>query len=151
MIKGFLIYIIAILFICNCSSTDKDNLTYRKLPSDVRTEFNNIYDYYEHPKINSAGDTIDWYMAPFAECRNLKKNCNCEIESKGGIVRNPFLIINSCNRKAIISWEILQRVFVIKNDSIYFPNSKEASTTAGKARSFNIKIDTVGFYVQKMQ
>ncbi|MGC4128716.1 MAG: hypothetical protein QM564_03985 [Bergeyella sp.] len=142
---------VAIFFIYSCSSNNKKELTYQQLPFDIKTKFQYVYDYYESPKLDMKGDTIDWYMPPFSECYNLNKTCNCEIESGGGVIRNPFFMIKSCNKKVKISWEILQRVFIIKNDSIYFPNSKDAIITAGKPRSFNIKIDTIKFYVQKME
>lgn len=161
---------VAILFsIYSCSSKNNKDLTYQQLPSDVKAKFQYVYNHYEPPKVNSGGDTIDWYLPPFSECYNLNKNCNCEIESRGGILRNPFFVIKSCNKKVKISWEVLERVFIIKNDSIYYPyhtekvkyedvnNGEEfdqvvgGTLTVGKPRSFNIKIDTMGFYVQKME
>lgn len=139
-----------ILFICSCSKPEIKEITYKDLPSDVRNKFENMYHYKTPPVVNAEGDTVEWYSPPFAECANLKKDCNCNVESKGGIISNPCFVINSCGKESEISWEVLQRVFIIKNDSIYFPSAKSAVTTTGESRAFNIRLDTVGFYVQKM-
>lgn len=163
-----LMYIITVFFAFSCNSESiVENVSFKKLPSDVREKFNYVYNYYEPPKVNAKGDTIT-YMAPFSECYSLNKNCSCKIESKGGIVRNPFFIIKSCSKEIKISWEVLERVFIIKNDSIYYPyhtykikyedvnNGKEfdqvvgGHTTMDKPRSYNVKIDTLNFRVQKM-
>lgn len=144
--------IIIIPLIISCSVSDRPDLIlkYHELPLDVKNKFNYVYDYEELPKINSQGDTIDWYSPPFVECYNLSEECNCQVESKGGIIRNPFFYITSCDNKTKISWSILQRVFIIKNDTIYYAFSKSASTTTGKPRSFNVKIDTLEFHLKKM-
>lgn len=123
-------------------------VTYQKLPSDVRSKFKEIYNYKGPPKI--VNGEKDSYMAPFVECYNLNKNCPCEIQSKGGIVRDAFFVITSCGKTKKMSWGILQRVFIIKNDSIYYPWSTSAVTTSGESRSFDIKIDALKFRIEKM-
>lgn len=143
-------HIIFLIFLYGCSQPERKVMAYTDLPSDVRNKFENVYHYKTPPVVNAEGDTVDWYSPPFAECFNLKKNCGCSVESKGGVVSNPYFVINSCGKESKVSWEVLQRVFIIKNDSIYFPNSASAVTTTGESRSFNIKLDTVGFFVQKM-
>ncbi|SMP13292.1 hypothetical protein [Chryseobacterium profundimaris] len=142
------IYLIVCLY--SCSQPERKKITYRNLPSDVRAKFENVYHYKTPPVVNAEGDTVDWYSPPFAECFNLKNNCKCNVESKGGVISNPYFVITSCGKESEISWEILQRVFIIKNDSIYFPNAKNAVTTTGESRAFNIKLDTISFYVQEM-
>jgi len=136
--------------LCSCSQQERKKLAYRDLPSDVKDKFDAVYHYKTPPALNTEGDTVDWYSPPFAECFNLEKGCRCSVESKGGIISNPYLVIKSCGKESEISWEILQRVFIIKNDSIYFPNAKSAVTTTGESRAFNVKLDTLRFYVQKM-
>lgn len=140
-----------IFFIYGCSSNENRILTYKQLPPDVRDKFEYVYNYKEAPKVNVKGDTIDWYSPPFAECYNLNKSCHCEIESNGGLIDNPYFSIKSCGKKIDISWKVLQRVFIIKNDSIYFPNSRNAATSTGESRSFDIKIDTLNFTAQKIR
>ncbi len=143
----YLLYTIVILFVsCNTEQTRK--IKYEDLPNDVKNKFQNIYNYVESPKILS-NDTI-WYMPPFSECYNLNTNCDCKVYSQGGVIRDAFFLIESCNRRTKIPWDNLQRVFVIKNDSIYFPISQNGTTSAGKSRAYNIKIDTLKFTVKKM-
>lgn len=146
----FPLKIYLLFFLYSCSQPEKKEITYKDLPLDIKNTFENVYNYKTSPVVNTEGDTVDWYSPPFAECVDLKKNCKCIIESKGGIITNPYFVITSCGKKTEISWEILQRVFIIKNDSIYFPNAKSAVTTTGESRAFNIKLDTINFYVQKM-
>jgi hypothetical protein len=125
-------------------------VAYQELPSDVRKKFKEVYDYKEPPKISSKGDTV-WYSPPFVECYNIiDENCLCEIESKGGIVRDPFFVLISCDNTKKMSWAILQRVFIIKNDSIYYPWANSAGTRSGESRSFHVKIDTLKFRIEKM-
>lgn len=124
-------------------------VAYQKLPSDVKVKFQEIYNYKEPPKISSKGDTV-WYSPDFVECYNLNKNCPCEIQFKGGIVRDAFFVITSGGKTKKMSWAILQRVFIIKNDSIYYPWSTSAGIEAGEARSSLIKIDTLKFRIEKM-
>lgn len=139
-----------LFFLYSCSQPEKKGITYKDLPLDVRNKFENVYHYKTPPVVNAEGDTVDWYSPPLAECYNLKKDCKCNVESKGGVITNPYFVITSCGKESEISWEILQRVFIIKNDSIYFPNAKNAATTTGESRAFNIKLDTISFYVQEM-
>lgn len=128
---------------------DYTEITNQELPSDVRNKFKEVYNYKEPPKISSKGDTL-WYSPPFVECYNMNKDCPCKIESKGGIIRDAFFVFTSCTKTKKISWGILQRVFIIKNDSIYYPWSTTAVTETGESRSTLIKIDTLKFRVEKM-
>ena len=127
---------------------DYTEITYQELPSDVRNKFKEVYNYKEPPKI--VNGLKDSYMAPFVECYNMNKDCPCKIESKGGIIRDAFFVFTSCTKTKKISWGILQRVFIIKNDSIYYPWSTSAGTRTGEARAFHVKIDTLKFRVEKM-
>lgn len=123
-------------------------ITYQELPSDVRNKFKEVYNYKEPPKIENGIE--DSYMPPFKDCYSMNKDCPCKVKSKGGIIRDAFFVITACDKTKKMSWAILERVFIIKNDSIYYPWSTSGVTTAGKPRSFNIKIDTIKFRVEKM-
>jgi len=170
MVKIYLKSVVLLLFLYGCSSNDKKSITYQQLPSDVKAKFQYTYNYWEPPEVNAKGDTVSLYTPKFSECYDLDKNCNCVIESKGGIFRNPFFVLKSCDYKNIkISWEVLERVFIIKNDSVYYPyqirkvkyndvnNGEEFDqvigglVTSGKSRSYNVKIDTLKFIVEKMR
>ena len=148
MMKNIL-YLIIIITLTSCTTKPRKKLSFDELPFDVRNKFHSVYNYKEPPTINGQGDTVTWYSPPFSECYNLNYGCGCEIGSEGGILRNPKFVISSCNKTIKISWEVLQRVFIIKNDNIYFPAAKDGILTTGEARAFNMKIDTVDFYVQK--
>lgn len=151
--KCYWVFLVILTLILSCGANDKPDLVlkYKELPLDVRNKFKYVYDYEELVKMNHQKDTIGWYSPPFAECYDLNRECECKLESKGGIIRNPFFSIESCDKSSKISWAILQRVFIIKNDTIYYPFSRSASTTTGEPRSFNVKIDTLEFHGKKMK
>lgn len=81
------------------------------------------------------------------------------------MIRKPFFLLSSCEVKIKISWKVLERVFIIKNDSIYYPyhtrnafykNSEfdqvgGGFTTSDEPRSANIKIDVLNFAVEKIR
>lgn len=117
-------------------------LEFDKLPSNVRLRFKEIYEFCD----SNDGDYE--YSAPFVECYNISKDCECKIYKKGGVLQNPYFLLESCENTVKIPWTILQRVFIIKGDSLYYPIAKYSSTTYGKPRSYNILIDTLSFGVK---
>ncbi|WP_243348356.1 hypothetical protein [Parabacteroides sp. FAFU027] len=143
------LFCLTLMLSCSVKNDDYKEITYQELPSDVRKKFKEVYGYKEPPKIINGKRVT--YMPPFVECYNVDQNCTCRIKSKGGIIRDPYFVITSCKKTAKMSWAILQRVFIIKNDSIYYPWSNDGVTTSGEARSFDVLIDTLKFRVEKMR
>ncbi|MDR2008021.1 MAG: hypothetical protein LBQ34_03500 [Alphaproteobacteria bacterium] len=148
------IYICIILFVLwifwPVRNDNYKEITYQELPSDIRKKFKEIYNYKEPPKVSETGD-ISWYSPPFSECYNMNTDCPCNIRSGGGIIRNPYFVLTSCGKKKKMTWGILERVFIIKNDSVYYPWNRSAGTETGEARSFLVKIDTLKFRIEKMK
>ncbi len=123
---------------------------YKDLPFEVRDKFIERYNYKEDPKTDKNGQ-IDYYSPPFAECYDLNLNCNCKLETVSNPLGTPKFIIESCNKNIEIPWSVFQRVFIIKGDSIFYPWATEGTTSTGEARSYNIKIDTLKFRLEKMK
>jgi hypothetical protein len=140
--------LICIFILVGCRNHNYKEISYKELPTNVRNKFIEIYDYVEAPK--RVNGRLVTYMPPFVECYNVDNKFPCTIKSIGGLIREPYFIINTNNYTAKMSWDILQRVFVVKNDSIYYPFSKTGVTSSGKPRSYNIMIDTLKFRVEKM-
>ena len=131
----------------SCDNEKPISLSFEELPSDVRIKFIEVYNT-EYPKITNVGDTLN--SPPFVECYNLNPSLNCKIDSEGGIISNPFFVFESDKRKTKISWAVLQRVFIIKNDTIYYPISKSGLTQYRESRAKFVKIDTLTFESKKM-
>ncbi|MEW7280416.1 hypothetical protein ABW636_17630 [Aquimarina sp. 2201CG1-2-11] len=142
-------YFFLSLSLFGCNEEEPIKLKFEELPIEVRNKFTTVYNYSESPKVNLDGDTI-LYTPPFVECHNLDSKYKCQIESKGGIIRNPFFIVKSDNKNAKIPWSVLERVFIIKNDSVYYPISKGGIRQYGESRAKWIKIDTLKFESKKM-
>jgi len=144
----FYFVLICTFILFSCKNHNYKEISYKELPTDVRNKFDEIYNYVEVTKrINGRLVT---YMPPFVECYNVNSKFPCTVKSIGGLIMEPYFVINTNNYTAKMSWDILQRVFVIKNDSIYYPFSKNGVTSSGKPRSYNIMIDTLRFRVEKM-
>ena len=63
---------------------------------------------------------------------------------------NSFTIYS--NGKSIkLNLNILERVFIIKGDSIYYPISGNGITTNGEPRSYHVKVDTLTFQASIMK
>jgi len=73
-------------------------LPFEDLPTGVRNKFISTYNYKESPRVNADGDTL-LYSPPFVECYNLKSKYACNVESKGGVIRNLFFEFESGNKK----------------------------------------------------
>jgi len=126
----FYFVLICTFILFSCKNHNYKEISYKELPTDVRNKFDEIYNY--------------------VECYNVNSKFPCTVKSIGGLIMEPYFVINTNNYTAKMSWDILQRVFVIKNDSIYYPFSKNGVTSSGKPRSYNIMIDTLRFRVEKM-
>jgi hypothetical protein len=149
MYKPF-IYLSALIFLISCNEGDKDfaEKKFNELPSDVQVKFNEIYNYTDLRNPN--------YLPPFSECKNVNTKYKCKVGYK---YHNPFVtifipqkfVIISNNKATEIPYGTLERVFVVKNDSVYYPFTFNGGMTAmGEPRSNYIKIDTVMIRVKKM-
>lgn len=133
-----------------CSNKSKSpvrTLSFEDLPIDVRLKFKDVYNYCPPPVINGS-DTIE-YMPPFIEAYNMNGD-TVSIKSSKMMFSNSFTI--SSNGKRIkLDLNILERVFIIKGDSIYYPISGNGITTNGKPRSSTVNVDTLLFQVSIMK
>ncbi|WP_428223443.1 hypothetical protein [Flavobacterium sp.] len=149
-VRSRLVIIFCLFHLLSCQEGDSDfaEMEFIRLPKEVQAEFNKLYDYVNRNNTN--------YLPPFSECANINAKGDCKVEYK---YHNPFLtvfipqkfIISSNKRKAEIPFGTLERIFVIKNDSVYYPFTLNGGMTAmGEPRSRYIKIDTVMFRAKKM-
>ncbi len=149
MYKPF-IYLFALIVFISCNEGDKDFVEkkFDELPNDVQVKFNEIYNYVDLKDPN--------YLPPFSECKNVNTKYKCKVGYK---YHNPFVtifipqkfVIISNNKATEIPYGTLERVFVVKNDSVYYPFTFNGGMTAmGEPRSNYIKINTVMFRVKKM-
>lgn len=148
MNKIICILVLFALFSCNEGDSDFVEINFNELPKDVQYKFNEIYNY--NDKTNTS------YLPPFSECANVDSKCDCIIEYKYNSIITLFIpqkfVVSTCEKTASIPFSILEPVFVVKNDSVYYPFTLNGgATTAGEARSFNIKIDTLKFHIKKMK
>lgn len=149
--RKLICYILIIFSIAKCrTKTDYNEINYKDLPIDVRDKFIERYNYKEDPKIGMDGE-LDYYSPSFAECYDLNLKCNCSIKTETNILGTPNFVIESCKKNIKIPWTVYQRVFVIKDDLIYYPWANRGSVSTGEARSYNIKIDTLKFRIEKMR
>lgn len=129
-----------------CSNKSKSSvltLSFKDLPIDVRLKFKDVYNYCLPPVIIGS-DTIE-YMPPFIEAYNMNGD-TVSIKPSKMMFSNSFTI--SSNGKRIkLDLNILERVFIIKGDSIYYPISGNGVTTCGKPRSSTVNVDTLLFQV----
>lgn len=147
----FIIIVICLWhFLVGCSNNSQfsdQTLGFEDLPIDVRLKFEQIYNYCPPPIFNGR-DTVE-YMPPFIEAHNMNGN-PVVIKRPNTMFSNSFTI--SSNGKRIkLDLNILERVFIIKGDSIYYPISGNGITTNGKPRSFDVKVDTLKFRVSIMR
>lgn len=141
--RTIIVICLSALFI-GCSNkhqlSDK-RLSFYELPIDVRENFERIYSYCPLPVLNGC-DTIE-YMPPFIEAYNMNGE-SVDINMSNNIFSNSFTI--SSNGKRIkLNMNILERVFIIKGDTIYYPISGNGLVTYGKPRSCNVDVDTLIF------
>lgn len=133
-----------------CSNKSKSPvqiLSLEDLPIDVSLKFKDVYNYCPPPVINGS-DTIE-YMPPFIEAYNMNGD-TVSIKSSKMMFSNSFTI--SSNGKRIkLDLNILERVFIIKGDSIYYPISGNGITTCGEPRSSTVNVDTLLFQVSIMK
>jgi hypothetical protein len=145
-----LIYLTALIVLISCNEGDKDFVEkkFNELPNDVQVKFNEIYNYVDLKAPN--------YLPSFSECKNVNTKYKCKVEYK---YNNPLVtvfipqkfVITSNSKETEIPYGTLERVFVVKNDSVYYPFTFNGGMTAmGEPRSNYIKIDTVMFRVKKM-
>lgn len=148
MYKSF-VYLFA-LFLISCNEGDNDFVEkkFNELPIDVQIKFNELYNYVDLTNPN--------YQPPFSECKNVNAIYKCEVKYK---YHNPIatvfipqkFVIISDNKQTLIPYGTLERVFVVKNDSVYYPYTLNGGMTAiGQPRSSYIKIDTVMFRIKRM-
>ncbi|AMO20697.1 hypothetical protein [Flavobacterium columnare] len=85
---------------------------------------------------------------------NQKYKCSLEYKYHNLLITvlvPQRFVITSKNKDIEIPYGTLERVFVIKNDSLYYPFTLNGGMTGmGEPRSNYIKIDTVMFRVKKM-
>ncbi len=131
----------------NKSKSPDQTLCFEDLPIDVRLKFKQVYNYCPPPVIKGS-DTIE-YMPPFIEAYNMNGD-TVSIKSSKMMFSNSFTI--SSNGKRIkLDLNILERVFIIKGDSIYYPISGNGITTCGEPRSSTVNVDTLLFQVSIMK
>lgn len=150
--KVHTIFIVVCLsaLIIGCSNKSRfsnQTLGYEELPNDVKEKFENVYNYCHLPTINGT-DTIK-YMPPFIEAYNLNGD-TVVVNMNKNIFNNSFTI-NSSGKQIELSLNILERVFIIKDDTIYYPISGSGITTYGESRSCNVDVDTLMFQVSIMK
>lgn len=113
------------------------------MPESVKVTFDSIYS----KKYKNS-------MAPFVECKNIDLNCKCDAKGKYNNLITLFLpqqtTIKTCNNKFHISWDYLERVYVVDGNYIYFPNVHVengglSTLEYGEPRSKYLKIDTLTF------
>lgn len=145
MKKSFIIFVICLsILLIGCSNKLRlsDNIiSFENLPNDVRIKFKEIYNYCSLPTINGK-DTIE-YMPPFIEAYNMNGD-TVIIDMSNDLFDNSFTI-RSNGKRIKLYLNILERVFVIKNDTIYYPVSGNGITTYGEPRASNVDVDTLMF------
>lgn len=130
----------------NKSQSSAKTLRFEDLPIDVRLKFKQVYNYCPPPTFNGS-DTIE-YTPPFIEAYNMNGD-TAIIKMSKMMFSNSFTIYS--NGKSIkLDLNILERVFIIKGDSIYYPISGNGITTSGEPRSSNVKVDTLMFQASIM-
>lgn len=156
----FCVTAIAVLFLAVClmvgtvmfqyyKSPDYDRIiNYEQLPADVQEKFKSVYDFCEPTIIGN--DTIP-YFPEFVEVHNLNGD---SVAIKKSILA-PFgfgntFYIHSGGKKFETGFYIIERVYIIKNDSIYFPINGEGISCTGVPRSEYVRIDTLKFAACKM-
>jgi len=122
-------------------------LKFEDLPIDVQKKYKEVYNYCTIPIVN-GNDTIE-YMPPFIEAYNLNGD-SVIIDKSMNFLNNSFSI-SSNGKRITVSLSILERVFIIKNDSVYYPVSGNGVTTYGEPRSYNVGVDTLLFQVSAMR
>lgn len=122
-------------------------LSFEELPIDVREKFKEVYNYCPPPTFNGT-DTIE-YMPPFVEAHNLNGD-SVVINPHIFVFSNSFTIISS-GKQIESSFDIIERVFIIKGDSIYYPISGNGITSYGEPRSNYVDVDTLMFQVSIMK
>lgn len=119
---------------------------FEDLPTDVKKKFKDVYNYCA-PPVFDGEDTI-FYFPPYFEAYNLNGD---SVEIKPSIIMfdNSYIIIS--DGKAIkLTLDILEHVFIIKDDSIYYPVSGNGITAEGKPLSYFVDIDTLLFQASAM-
>ena len=130
----------------NKSQSSAKTLGFEDLPIDVRLKFKQVYNYC--PPTFNGSDTIE-YMPPFIEAYNMNGD-TAIIKMSKMLFSNSFTIYS--NGKSIkLNLNILERVFIIKGDSIYYPISGNGITTYGEPRSYHVKVDTLTFQASIMK
>lgn len=122
-------------------------ISFENLPIDVRIKFKEVYNYCSLPTIN-GNDTIE-YMPPFIEAYNMNGD-SVIIDMSNNLFDNSFTI-RSNGKWIKLYLNILERVFIIKNDTIYYPVSGNGIATYGEPRSSNVDVDTLMFQVSIMK
>lgn len=151
MKEYFIILVVCLtpLFI-GCSNKAQysgQTLRYEDLPADIRLKFKQVYNYCPAPTFKGS-DTIE-YMSPFIEAHNM--NGDTVIIKKSDMIFSNSFTICSNGKRMKFDLSILERVFIIKDDSIYYPISGNGITTSGEPRSSNVKVDTLLFQVSIMK
>jgi hypothetical protein len=128
-------------------------LTYKTLPLEVKLKFDEVYNLTPSFTIDKNQDTV-FNMPPNEECYSIEKTCNCKIDYKHKFLFSNLLFpqkfsISSCQKKFEIPYFILQRIFVIKNDSLYYPYAPNGVLTLGEPLSNNIDIKNIKFHAIK--
>jgi hypothetical protein len=150
------LFFILSFFYYNIFDNKEDNykeLTYSKLPKEVQLKFDEIYNFVPPIEIEKTGDTI-FNMPPNEECFNVNKSCNCKLDYKHKFfLSNLFFpqkfTIDACGKNFEVPYFILQRIFVVKNDSLYYPYTDSGTLSLGEPLSNDINIKYVKFHAIK--
>lgn len=142
------IYLSVLLIGCSNKPRFSDSMiNFENLPIDVRIKFKEVYNYCSRPYIN-GNDTIQ-YMPPFIEAYNMNGD-SVIIDMSNNLFNNSFTIRS--NGKCItLNLKILERVFIIKDDTIYYPVSGNGIVEYGEPRSSIVDVDTLMFQVSVMK
>ena len=143
-------YLFSLIVLISCNEGDQNFVEkkFDELPNDVQIKFKETYNYVNFKDPN--------YLPPFSECKNVNVKNKCKVDYKyHNSLVTVFIpqkfVITSNNKVVEIPYSALERVFIIKNDSVYYPFTFNGGMTAmGEPRSNYIKIDTVMFRAKKM-
>jgi len=143
----FIIYLGILLMGCSNKPLFSDSvIDFENMPIDVRIKFKEAYNYCSRPYIN-GNDTI-LYMPPFIEAYNVNGD-SVMIDMPKNLFNNSFKI-HSNGKCITLKLNILERVFIIKNDTVYYPVSGNGIVEYGKPRSFRVDVDTLAFQMSVM-
>lgn len=111
-------------------------IKYKDLPFDVKKEF-----YYAFSDIDNS--EVLFF------CKDLSPKCPCNVEAKYKIlsaILDQRVIITNCKKKIEISFENVPRFYIIKNDTLYYPNGESFVIESGQPLSSVIDYKSLHYF-----